>query len=211
MVTQRLDMAIKNFQHMNQMVERYTRLSRAYVMLAERFHQLDVEHMQLKGQMVTLLKALKGSHPRIQTLEAEKASLENALEQQAAQHRQELQALTQTYEERLAQMAGHLEELRPLAALASDDACQTLIEAEDQMELVETTLQEMEMDSTPDLNPEDKALLMAYQANPTEFLVTTMGDGEGGLPSLFVNHGDGSQPQWQPTLVESQVAEMGNV
>jgi chromosome segregation ATPase len=213
MVTQRLDMAIKNFQHMNQMVERYTRLSRAYVLLAERFHQLDVEHMQLKGQMVTLLKALKGSHPRIQTLEAEKASLENALEQQAAQHRQELQTLTRTYEEQLAQMTGQLEELRPLMALAADEACQTLTEAENQMELVETTLQEMEMDSTPDLSPEDKSLLMAYQANPTEFLLTTTKAADEHLPTVFVDNSnsDGSQLQWQPAFTENPVAEMGNV
>jgi DNA repair exonuclease SbcCD ATPase subunit len=204
-------MAIKNFQHMNQMVERYTRLSQAYVTLAERFNQLDVEHMQLKGQMVTLLKACKVSKPRIQALEAEKVALEEALEQQTAQHRRELQNLTQDYEERLEQMSRHLEELRPMEMLASDEAYQSLTEAEEQMELIETTLKEMEVDSSPDLTRDDKALLLEYQANPTQFLMTTGISPEESFPAIFLNQEDADHQKWQPSFQEEHFAEVENV
>ena len=100
MTTDRLETAVRNFQHVNQMVERYTRLCRAYVTLAERFHQLDVDHMTLKGQMVPLLKALKAHQAKLKAVEAEKTELQvtlqqqvqiqTLLDQQEAQHRQEL-------------------------------------------------------------------------------------------------------------------------
>ena len=83
MTTDRLETAVRNFQHVNQMVERYTRLCRAYVTLAERFHQLDVDHMTLKGQMVPLLKALKAHQAKLKAVEAEKTELQVTLQQQA--------------------------------------------------------------------------------------------------------------------------------
>jgi hypothetical protein len=39
------------------------------------------------------------------------------------------------------------------------------------MDLVETTFQEIEQDSSPDLSSEEKALLAAYRADPHSFLV----------------------------------------
>ncbi|MBU6230235.1 MAG: hypothetical protein KGQ93_11125 [Cyanobacteria bacterium REEB459] len=205
MVTERLDTAVRNFQHMNHMVERYTRLSRAYVELAERFHQLDVDHMRLKGQVVPLLQTVKAQQAHIQQLQAnyqslqhsleEQAtthrqeqqtiqaqqtqiqqlqvdyqSLQHSLEEQAAHHRQELQNLTNAYEERIHTLNLHLEELQPFENLFSAHSCQELSLAEEQMELVETTLQEMAQDSAPDLSEEEKALLAAYRDNPGHFL-----------------------------------------
>ncbi len=205
MVTERLDTAVRNFQNMNHMVERYTRLSRAYVELAERFHQLDVDHMRLKGQVVPLLQTVKAQqshiqqlqsdyqglqhileeqatshHQEQQTIQAQQAhiqqlqsdyqGLQHTLEEQAASHRQELQSLTKAYEERIHTLSLHLEELQPLEGLFSTHSCEELALAEEQMELVETTLQEMAEDSAPDLSEEEKALLAAYRGNPSQFL-----------------------------------------
>lgn len=182
MTTDRLELAVRNFQHVNQMVERYTRLCRAYVTLAERFQQLDIDHMTLQGQIVPLLKALKTHQAKLRAVEAEKVALETtlvqqqihhqaALDQQEAQHRQELQQLTKTYEEKLQALASHVAELQPLERLLSDETHRSLNAAEEQMELVETTLQEIEQDSSPDLSDDEKALLAAYQADPSSFLV----------------------------------------
>lgn len=170
MVTNQLDTAVKSFQSMNQMVERYTRLCRAYVQLSERFHQLDVEHMTLKGQVVPLLKALKMQQDRLRQIQTEKETLQRDLDQQTAQHRQEVQAITQTYEERIDRLTRHMEELRSLDGLLSPEASQELAEAESQMELVEATMQEMSEDDDPDLTADEKALLAAYRANPDAFL-----------------------------------------
>ncbi|MEO1068169.1 MAG: hypothetical protein AAFW95_03495 [Cyanobacteria bacterium J06638_6] len=202
MATERLETAVRNFQHVNQMVERYTRLCRAYVSLSERFHQLDVDHMTLKGQVVPLIKTLKAHQAKLQAAEAETArlqtalgqhqvQLETALEQQAAQHRQELQQLTQTYEEKLQSLANHVAEIQPLEQLLSTDTHEELSAAEAQMELVEATLQEMEVDSSPDLSIEEKALLAAYQANPADFLAapaTDSGAGEAEEPVASMWH-----------------------
>lgn len=182
MVTDRLETAVRNFQHVNQMVERYTRLCRAYITLSERFNQLDVDHMTLKGQMVPLLKALKENQAKLRTAELEKAKLQAALErqevrlqetldEQETQHQQELQQLTQTYEEKLQALANHVAELRPLEQLLNGETHHELSAAEAQMDLIEITFKEIEQDSSPDLSSEEKALLAAYRADPDAFLV----------------------------------------
>lgn len=178
MMTDQLDTAVKNFQHVDQMVERYTRLCRAYVKLSERFHQLDVDHMRLKGQVIPLLKALKAQQTRLHQMQSEKDNLQQTLDQlrqsfdqRATLHRQEMQALTQTYEERLENLSHHISELRPLEVLLSSEVFQELVVAEEQMELVEATIQEMVDDDDPDLSLDEKALLEAYRANPGSFLV----------------------------------------
>ncbi|MFQ4137946.1 hypothetical protein PGN35_016650 [Nodosilinea sp. PGN35] len=192
MVTDRLETAVKNFQHVNQMVERYTRLCRAYITLSERFNQLDVDHMTLKGQMVPLLKALKAHQAQLHTVEREKAELQTsleaqemrlqaALEQQEAQHRQELQQLTTTYEEKLQALASHVAELQPLEQLLNGETHHELSAAEAQMELIETTFEEIEQDSSPDLSSEEQALLAAYRADPAAFLVAAADAARGGV------------------------------
>ena len=65
MTTTRLTTAIRNYETMNQMVERYLRLCRAYVRLSEQFQTLDLEHMQLKEQMVSLIRSLKQQQQHI--------------------------------------------------------------------------------------------------------------------------------------------------
>jgi len=192
MASERLDMAIKNFQHMNQMVERYTRLCRAYVQLSERFHQLDVEHMKLKGQMVPLIKVAQTYKSRLETLEAEKASLQGSLQQQTQQYQNELQNLTKIYEEKLQALEHRVEELKPLETLMSSEAFQHLVEAEDQIELDEATFQEMDEDSSPDLTPEEKDLIKTFQENPEKFLAASA-DTNGYHPPASLEHEAGPE------------------
>ena len=71
--------------------ERYTRLSRAYVTLAEQFQQLDVEHMILKQKVVPLIRALKQYQHMGQQWRQEKASLTQQLQHLEVQQ-QQLQA-----------------------------------------------------------------------------------------------------------------------
>ena len=171
MVTNPIDTAVQTVDPTKSTVERYTRLCRAYVQLSERFHQLDVDHMTLKGQVIPLLKALKVQQDRLRQLQTEKEALQQTLDQQAAQQRQEMQTLAHTYEDRLDRLTHHLEELRPLEGLLSSELSHELAEAESQMELVEATMQEMGEDDEPDLTADEKALLAAYRANPGAFLV----------------------------------------
>lgn len=187
MASERLDMAIKNFENMNQMVERYTRLCRAYVQLAERFQQLDIEHMKLKEQMVPALKALKVQQQRVHVLTAENAQLrqqqqqvsdlaaENAqlkqtLEALSTQHQAELQQFTHTYEAKLQALTASVESLKPFEQLMSVEAQEHLAEAEQQLEMVEETFREMEADGTPDLSDSDKRLLLDYHQDPQSFI-----------------------------------------
>jgi len=162
MENERLTMAVKNFQNMDHMVQRYIALSRAYVKLAERFHQLDVEHMALKQQMVPLLKTTQAQQRDI-------AALHAAHQQVQQQQRQDLQQVTSVYEERLQTLTQRLAELEPLSGLLQEEAYHSLEEAEEQMALVEATLQEMDDDCSPDLSADEKALLADYQRNPEPF------------------------------------------
>lgn len=169
MTTERLSTAIKNFENTNQMVERYTRLCRAYVKLSERFHQLDVEHMQLKGNMVTLLKALKAYKKKTLDLGQANLELNQTLSNLESQHQAELQNLVSTYEGELESLRSQITQLHSLEMFTTPEAQQELAEAERQIDLVEETLQEMDQDSSPDLTDEEKGLLAEYYANPREF------------------------------------------
>lgn len=170
MTTDRLHMAIKNFDNMNQMVERYTRLCRAYVKLSERFHQLDVEHMKLKGNMVPLLKAVRAYKQKITALERQNLELQQAVSTAESQSRIEVQNLVATYEEQLESLRSQIDELKALEWFASEEAQKELIEAEHQIELDEETFQEIAEDASPDLSDAEKALLREYHANPAEFV-----------------------------------------
>ena len=169
MVAERLDTAATNFQP-HQMAERYTRLCRAYIKLSERFQQLDVEHMTLKGQMVPLLRAYKAQKQTLQQVQTEKEALQHSLDQQGVQYRQQMHDLSQGYEERIATLTRHIEELQPLEPLLAPAVNEELAEAESQMELVETTFEEMEADSAPDLSEEEQRLLAVYRSDPDAFL-----------------------------------------
>ncbi|UBF27916.1 hypothetical protein K9N68_08470 [Kovacikia minuta CCNUW1] len=132
---------------MNDLAERYVRLCRGYVQLAEKFQKLDVEHMTLRSKVIPLLKSLKAQHNLVERLQQEKENL-------AAQ----LQLTTLKYEE-----------LKGLEALLQPEMQDCLIEAEEQLALVETTVTEMDSDRDPDLSEDEKLLLNEYHSHPETF------------------------------------------
>lgn len=132
---------------MTNIADRYTRLCRAYIQLAERFQKLDVEHMALKGKLLPLLKVLGSSREAISTLKQEKANLDA-----------ELQSMTAKFET-----------LSELETLLKSEAQANLLEAEEQISLVEQTIQEMEAESDPDLDEHDKHLLDDFLSSLGDF------------------------------------------
>ncbi|MDX2215771.1 MAG: hypothetical protein SFY66_21085 [Oculatellaceae cyanobacterium bins.114] len=130
--------------------DRYARLSRAYTQLSERFQKLDVEHMTLKSKLLPLLKTVKAWKQTIATLKQEKADLEAQLQL----------------------VSGKYEELRVFELLLEAAAQADLIEAEEQVKLVEQTIQEFEADAAPDLNDTEKQLLLEYETETMAFLST---------------------------------------
>ncbi|NET39110.1 MAG: hypothetical protein F6K19_45240 [Cyanothece sp. SIO1E1] len=132
---------------MSNIAKRYTDLCDSYIQLADSFQKLDVEHMSLKSKIVPLLQGLKAYRQVVEKLKQEKAELE-----------QELQTLTARYEQ-----------LESLEVLLQPEAQAALIEAEKQVDLVRETIQEMESDSTPDLDETEKTLLKEYYNSPDEF------------------------------------------
>ena len=170
MATTRLDTALKNYEQMNQMVERYTRLCRAYVKLSERFQELDIANMTLKGQLVSLIKTTKAQQQQQQRQSKEYQRLLEAFNSLRANHQQELQELTHSYEDRIQDLTSELVSLTALQTdLFAPDVQEALTEAETQSELLEEAFQEMATDGDPDLNSEEKALLAEFQANPSLF------------------------------------------
>ncbi len=132
---------------MSQIAERITRLCHAYIKLSDKFQKLDIEYMTLRSKVVPLIKALKTYKQLLEQLNQEKQALE-----------EKLQETTLKYEE-----------LKPLEIFLQLEFQAILTEAEEQVELVETTLYEMESDRDPDLSDIDKELLIQYQNDPEQF------------------------------------------
>jgi predicted nuclease with TOPRIM domain len=127
---------------MSDLAERYARLCRGYVQLAEKFQKLDVEHMTLRSKVIPLLKSLKSHHSLVEQLKQEKESLE-----------EQLQSTIQKYEE-----------LKALETFLQPEMQAALLEAEEQIALVETTVSEMDSDFDPDLSDDEKMLLHEYHS-----------------------------------------------
>jgi hypothetical protein len=132
---------------MTNLADRYTHLSRAYIQLADKFQKLDVDHMELRSKIIPALKALTAYKQIVEDLNQEK------------------QALTA----KLLAMTAKYEELKPLEALFSPEIEAILAEAEEQIALVNMTMEEMDRDRDPDLSEAEKQLLQDYQNNPEEF------------------------------------------
>ncbi|MGB3494181.1 MAG: hypothetical protein WBA57_15735 [Elainellaceae cyanobacterium] len=128
----------------------FEKLCRSYLKMADRFQQLDVEYMTLRGKVVPLLKQLKAYQQTIETLKQESGDLSA-----------ELETITAKYEE-----------LKPFEELLSPDLQGLFQEAEEQIDLVDETLKEMERDDDPDLSAEDKALVEAFRHDPNAFVVS---------------------------------------
>ncbi len=131
----------------------FAKLCRSYVKLADKFQQLDVEYMTLKGKIVPLLKQLKAYRDAVEALKSEKQEM-----------RAELDVVTAKYEE-----------LKVFEELLSPGMQALLQEAQDQVNLVDETLVEMEQDDDPDLSKDDKELLSAFRENPDAFALPDLG------------------------------------
>ena len=163
--------------------DRYTGIAEAYIQLSDQFHQLDVEHMTLKKKLVPAIKAIKNYQKLIAQLQQEKVELKQSV--QALTDRQQqleealliqkenetklsttIQLLTDekaTLQASLENVQTQSEALADVEGLLKPEAQAILAEAEQQMELVTETLQEMALNNDPDLNEADKQLLESYE------------------------------------------------
>jgi septal ring factor EnvC (AmiA/AmiB activator) len=132
---------------MSTTAERYARLSRCYVQLADQFADLDLEHMHLKRKLVDVLKALKESQRALAELEIKMGALE-------AKHGEQYGALAAQY----AALEAQYQMLKPFELLLQPEAQADLLEAEKAIDLIEETVAEREKNEDPDLSAEEKAL-----------------------------------------------------
>lgn len=163
--------------------ERYNRLAEAYVKLSDKFHQLDVAHMTFKHKLVPVIKAVKDYQSLTTQLKQDRTELEQTI--QALTDRQqrleealliqkaneaELSATIQTLTDEKTALLADLSDFQTKYEAVADfedllqaDPQAILAEAEQQMELVEETLQEMTLNSDPDLSEADRELIETYQ------------------------------------------------
>ena len=169
--------------------DRYTRLSKAYIKLSEQFHELDVAHMNLKQKILPAIKTIKAYKALTLRLKQQKAELEVELEaltksqvelmgivadQQESEV--ELSAIVQTLGEEKASLESELlavqakyDAVAEFEILTQPDPEASLATAEQQMALVEETLNEMIANSDPDLSEVDQQLIALYQSEFEDF------------------------------------------
>lgn len=168
---------------MKSIAERYKSLAGAYVKLSDKFHQLDVAHMNLKEKLLPAIKAINSYRSLIQQLQQDKAELERTVQTltERQKHLEENQLTLQAKEIELSMAVNTLtkentdlqtalqdfqtkyEVVAGFESLLGSEPQAMLVEAEQQMELVEETLQEIALNSDPDLSQEEKELIEAYQ------------------------------------------------
>lgn len=178
---------------MKSIAERYKSLAGAYVKLSDKFHQLDVAHMNLKEKLLPAIKAIKSYRSLILQLQQDKARLERTIQtlterQQCLEENQltlkakevELSMTVNTLTKENTDLQAALKEFQikfegvaDFESLLESEPQAMLVEAEQQMELVEETLQEIALNSDPDLSQEEQQLIEAYQ-NESESLFVSM-------------------------------------
>lgn len=178
---------------MKSIAERYKSLAGAYVKLSDKFHQLDVAHMNLKEKLLPAVKAINSYRSLIQQLQQDKAELERTVQTltERQKHLEDNQLTLQAKEIELSMAVNTLtkentelqtalqdfqtkyEVVAGFESLLESEPQAMLTEAEQQMELVEETLQEIALNSDPDLSQEEKELIEAYQKE-TESLFGSM-------------------------------------
>ncbi|MEM7773751.1 MAG: hypothetical protein AAGA75_24025 [Cyanobacteria bacterium P01_E01_bin.6] len=131
----------------------FAKLCHSYIKLADKFQQLDVDYMTLKGKIVPVLKQLKAYRTTIEALKQEKKDLKAELETVSAKY----------------------EELKVFEELLSPEMQALIDEAQEQVDLVDETLTEMEQDDDPDLSEDDKAILRVFRDNPDAFTLPDLG------------------------------------
>ena len=139
----------------------FTTLCESYINLADRFQQLDVDHMTLKSKIIPLLKTLKDYKQAIATLQQENQTL-----QQEKQALQEDLAATQ---ETCKILTTQNEALKVLEPLLTAEMTNLLTEATEQAALVNETIAEIDSNGDPDLSAEEKELLSMFYADPAGF------------------------------------------
>lgn len=150
---------------MQSQADRYKRLAQAYVTLSDKFNELDVAHMDLKQKVVPVVKALKKSQAQAQLLKQENETLAQTIDTLTA----EKVALQQ----KTAALQTRLDALADLESLLEPATEELLKEAEQQIDLVEETLQEISIDSDPDLSEADKQLLESCQVELNSILAAS--------------------------------------
>lgn len=153
---------------MSDTAHRYLRLCQSYVQLADKFTQLDVEQMTLREKLIPFLLAFKHYKELSEQLANENASLQA-----------ELNDLRQRYTQ--LNTADH-----QFAPELTSELETALLEAEEQMALVEETIQEQDMDPDPTLFPVEKLLLDEYVTGTGEF--AGMFPESGANPTLAESH-----------------------
>ncbi len=178
--------------------DRYTRLSKAYVKLSEQFHELDVAHMNLKQKILPAIKTIKAYKVLTQRLKQQKREMEQELaaltksqvemmamvaeqQEQGAQLSATIQTLSEekvSLEAELLAVQAKYDAVAEFEVLIQPDPEAILATAEQQMELVEETLNEMIANSDPDLSEVDKQLIEIYQSEFEDFTAVVEEDSE---------------------------------
>jgi predicted nucleic acid-binding Zn-ribbon protein len=157
---------------MSNIAERYTSLCRAYVKLSDRFQQLDVEHMTLKSKVVPLLKSLKTHKAAVERLQQENGQLVQDLQALTVKYTDEMSPLqqeNQALQQELQTVTAKYEALQPFESLLQPDMQAALAEAEEQILLVDETIEEIDQNGDPDLSPSEQQLLAEYWVAPDMF------------------------------------------
>lgn len=177
---------------MKSIAERYNGLAGAYVNLSDKFHQLDVAHMNLKEKLLPAVKAIKSYRSLVNQLQQDKSELERTIQtlterQQRLEENQltlqakevELSMTVNTLTQENTDLQADLKEFQTkfdaiadFESLLGSEPQAILAEAEQQMELVEETLQEIALNSDPDLSQEEQQLVEAYQKESESLLVS---------------------------------------
>lgn len=173
--------------------ERYNSLASSYIKLSDEFHQLDVAHMDLKQKLLPAIKAIKNYQSLTHQLQQDNTKLEQTIqtltEQQQRLEKDQrtlkakeveqsiiINALTDektNLQAALEEFQAKYDALADFESLLQSGPQAVLVEAEQQMVLVEETLQEIALNSDPDLSEKEQQLIEAYQDEDESLFIST--------------------------------------
>lgn len=173
--------------------ERYNSLASSYIKLSDEFHQLDVAHMDLKQKLLPAIKAIKNYQSLTHQLQQDNTKLEQTIQtltdqqQRLEEDQRTLKAkeveqsiIINTLTDEKTNLQAALEEfqakydaLADFESLLQSGPQAVLAEAEQQMALVEETLQEIALNSDPDLSENEQQLIEAYQVEDESLFIST--------------------------------------
>lgn len=173
--------------------ERYNSLASSYIKLSDEFHQLDVAHMDLKQKLLPAIKAIKNYQSLTHQLQQDNTKLEQTIQtltdqqQRLEEDQRTLKAkeveqsiIINMLTDEKTNLQAALEEfqtkydaLADFESLLQSGPQAVLTEAEQQMALVEETLQEIALNSDPDLSENKQQLIEAYQDEDESLFIST--------------------------------------